>query len=158
MPCRTNLILGSLLALAPITALAQEPDIRPTTFLIELLGSMGFSAEKILWCFLALFVFSWAALYAATRLCGLPATIGRTVLVVLVTILVSIPIYFLLFLLLLAVGPGALTILVYCGHAAAMTLAVKWIYSTEYGRALLVYLVSSLLSAWCMIVLLVLLF
>ena len=96
----------------------------------------------VFWLFQALCVY-WGALAA-----GLRGSYGRAMLVLLASILTSLPFVLVVLLLYMAdtpvtKSPVLLSSAVLLG---AQTLAFKWVYDTTWGRALFGFLASSILS------------
>jgi hypothetical protein len=106
--------------------------------------SIGLIVAGVLlfWLFQALCVY-WGALAA-----GIRGSYGRAVLVLLASILTSLPFVFVV-LLLAMLDPSLASWPVLLGAGVmlgAQTLAFKWVYDTTWGRALFGFFVSSILS------------
>ena len=161
MTRRWQIVTFLALASATSVVLAQDPggaEAVIVPLLTQLIFATGISPGKILGGGCFVLVFSWASLYFAARLAGLPASISRTVLIIFITILLSIPLAFGAFFLVALVGPGSMvSFVVQILSIGAQVLAVKWIYSTQWARAVLTVLLASLLTVLATILLVVIL-
>ncbi len=112
-------------------------------------GIFGLSCGLIAVVVLAVWVFQALCIYWGALAAGIRGGFGRAMLVLLASILTSLP--FVLVLLLVALADPSL----YASSPAALsagvllggqTLAFKWVYGTTWGRALFGFFVSSLLG------------
>jgi hypothetical protein len=131
-------------ALAPAPAAAQSGGGGPSVDAV--LALFGLSVGTLLAAVVALLLLQVVAILVGARAAGLPGSIGRPVLVLLATALISLPLGLLVAMLDLARNETVMALFSSVGYLGAATTAIKWVYGAPWARALLAFFIAGTIA------------